>query len=541
MSKELNKTKKSEGFFSGVAVLTVSTLIVKAIGALFKIPMIKYIGIDGMGYFNAAYHFYSLLMTISTAGLPVALSILISRDLAQNNLRSVKKDYGCAIVLFCSFGALFSLLMLVLSERIACMLGIPDTKYCLAAVSPAVFFVTVSGAVRGYFQGHGIMTPTAVSQVTESVGKLFCGLGLALYALKKGKPPHIVAAYAIFGLTLGLLLSALYLLLAKKRHDKKNKSAVSFEAYAGVRETLATLIKTALPVTLSSSVLSLTALLDTLVIPNALMRSGIDSHTALNLYSTYTNLALPLFAFPTAFITPVSLVLVPASSAATGIGDKSRRDEVLASSFRLCACMMLPCAFGMGVLARPILEFVFSGESAAISVGADLLSVLSVSVFLSGLITVSNAMLQSCGRQMKPIISLALGAAVKLLCELAFVSLPTVNIYGAPISTFFCSFTVVAVNLYFLAKETDGSFSPTRLFLRPVISSALAGGFALFCYRFLPDACPDAVRLLTSVALTALFYIIISLRTGAVLREDVLIMPKGEKIYSLLKVIKLIK
>ena len=206
------KKKEKSAFFSGFAVLTLSMLLVKAIGALFKIPMIKYVGIEGMGYFNAAYHFYSLLMTVSTAGLPVALSILISGDLSARNICGVKNDYRCAVRMFCTIGAVFSLLMLIFSERIAVFLGIPNTKYCLAAVSPAVLFVTVSGAVRGYFQGYGIMTPTAISQVVESLGKLLLGLGLAFFAIRKNKPPYIVAAYAIFGLTLGLLISAIYLI-----------------------------------------------------------------------------------------------------------------------------------------------------------------------------------------------------------------------------------------------------------------------------------------------------------------------------------------
>lgn len=114
-------------FFSGVIVLSLATLVVKAIGVFFKIPMLDLIGIEGMGYFNAAYHFFSLLMTISTAGLPVALSILVSKDRVDRNLRAVGKDYRCALLMFGACGALFTVLMFVFSDSIAAVMGIEKT------------------------------------------------------------------------------------------------------------------------------------------------------------------------------------------------------------------------------------------------------------------------------------------------------------------------------------------------------------------------------------------------------------------------------
>jgi len=537
----LARTKKRESFFSGVAVLTVSALLVKAIGALFKIPMLKYIGIEGMGYFNAAYHFYSLLMTVSTAGLPVALSILISRSLAHRDVSAVRRHYRCAFTLFCSLGALFSLLMLVFAERIAILLGIPNTKYCLYAVSPAVFFVTVSGAVRGYFQGYGIMNPTALSQVIEALGKLILGLGFAIYAKSKGYPPYVIAAYAIFGLTLGLLLSALYLLLAKRIHVRKNNDFTNESTRTDIKGTYSAIIKTALPVTLSSAVLSLTTLLDTLVIPTALMRSGMDEYTSLSLYSTYTNLALPLFAFPTAFITPISLVLVPAAATAEGKRDYEHRNSVFDSSLRLCAVMILPCAFGIGVLSQPILSLIFSGESAATAIGARLLSVLSVSIFFSGLMTVSNAMLQSCSKQKYPVLSLAIGAAVKLVSEAILVSLPAVNIYGAPISTFLCSLSVIAVNFHFLSRLNQSDLSPMKLFMRPLLCAALSGLVALVAYSLLSRALTPVPSLFLSVAITAVAYALMSLKAGAVPKEDIRFLPGGERIYKAFEALKLIR
>lgn len=527
--------------FSGVAVLTASMIAVKLIGAAFKIPMLKYVGIEGMGYFNAAYHFYSLLITISSAGLPVALSILISRSLSRNDFGAARSEFVTAVRVFCSLGGLFSVLMFLFSERIAYSLGIPNTRYCLCAVSPAVLFATFSGAVRGYFQGHSVMTPTAVSQIIESLGKLVFGLGFAVCATHLEKPPYEVAAAAIFGTALGMLFSSVYLYIEKYRYDKRLFRTRERPICRAAPHSYRILIKTAFPVTLSAAVLSLTSLLDTLVIPSSLVRSGIDQMTSLNLYSTYTSLALPLFALPAAFVTPITLVLAPRAAAEDEIGGCEENVRMFSSSLRLSAFITLPCALGMAVFSQPILDVVFSEESSAVRIGARLLTVLSVSVFFSGLLTVSNSMLQSCKKQKLPVISLALGAAVKLISGMILVSMPSINIYGAPISTFLCTLTAVTLNFVYLESALKIKVSSLSVFLRPMLSASISVLFAIPVYRCTASAVGITISLLITVPITAVLYLALSLRWGALLREDIYMFPKGEKIFRLLQRIKLVK
>lgn len=542
----IGSTEKSSGagkrFFSGVVILSVATLIVKAIGVFFKIPMIALIGLEGMGYFNAAYHFFSLLMTVSTAGLPIALSILVSKDSVVGNISNVRRDFRVSLVIFGLCGAVFSVLMLLASDSLAEAMQIDKTSLCLKAVAPAVFCITVSGAIRGYFQGFEIMYPTAVSEVIEAVGKLCFGLSFALYAINKGYEPYIVAAHAIAGLTLGVIISMVYLIINKLFFERKlSKNYPKAEPTESVRSVAMSLGKTALPVTLSSAVLSLTTLFDTMIIPSALMNSGLNSDASFNLYSTYTNLAVPMFGFPTAFMVPLSLALVPAVVAAAKRNDSEGEQRVMNSSFRLCGIMALPCTFGLAVMAEPILGMMFSSQTDAIPIAAPLLSVLASSIFFSGLMTVSNSMLQAYGHQMMPIASLVVGAVVKVVSEWLLVSVPEINIFGAPISTFLCTTAIMVMNFGFLSKITGNKVAPVKIFLPTLLCAALSAVVPIIAYHFLYPIMHQALATLISILITAIFYAVFVIKSGALPTSELLLFPFGKKLCGILEKLKLIK
>ena len=210
-----NKASVKEGFFSGVLVLSVSTVIVKIIGLAYKIPMLSLLGAEGMGYFNSAYEIYAVLCVISTAGLPVALSMLIASYKEAKEYRMIRSVYRSALSIFLFLGIVGSIVMAVLSPTITTLIDNSNALYCIVAISPSIFFVCLSSAIRGYFQGYGNMVPTAISQLIEAVGKLVFGVIFASVAIKKGYTQPTVAAYAVLGLSLGMLLSSAYLIVKK--------------------------------------------------------------------------------------------------------------------------------------------------------------------------------------------------------------------------------------------------------------------------------------------------------------------------------------
>ncbi len=330
------RKKAEKRYMGGMLILSASTLICKVIGLLFKIPMLGLIGIEGMAYFSSAYHIYILLLTLSTAGLPVALSMMTAKSSARGDRAEVSRIWQVSLTLLLPVGALGTAALYFGAGYFARWISIPGAEFAIKAISPTLFFICASSAARGYFQGHEIMTPTAVSQLIESLSKLALGMGFAYIAIGRGADPPHVAAAAILGLTVGVAGGAFYLGIRKSffpRTRAYGRLYVAASAPASRRALAAEMIKIALPVTVSASVTSLAGLADTAIITSRLTGSGWAYDTALALYSGYSNLAVPLYNLPTALITPVAMSLVPALSAAIASTEEKTASGVLGTAF----------------------------------------------------------------------------------------------------------------------------------------------------------------------------------------------------------------
>ena len=262
-------------FLSGAGILTLSALTVKVIGLFYRIPLLNLLGTEGMGYFNTAYELYALFCVISTAGLPVAMSVLISALEAEGRVTDGKRVFRVSLALFAAVGCVGMLLLWGLSSPFASLLGSPLSAACMRAISPTVFFICLSSAFRGYFQGRRQMLPTALSQVMEACGKLFLGLAFAGLALDRGKSLPTAAAYAVMGLTVGTALSVLYLYVHKRMSDRRavNIPAMQEENSSSL-SVLRRLLAIAVPVTLSAGLISLTKCIDLALILRRLQDVG---------------------------------------------------------------------------------------------------------------------------------------------------------------------------------------------------------------------------------------------------------------------------
>ncbi|MBE6538993.1 MAG: polysaccharide biosynthesis protein [Ruminococcaceae bacterium] len=532
-------------FLSGVTIMTLSTALVKIIGLLYKIPMLSYLGTDGMAYFNAAYDIYTMFYMISTAGLSVAVSILISENRVRGNVRNIKRIYNVTLALFFVIGSAGMLAMMLGSDRFAEWIKIDESAYCIVAIAPTLFLICISSAMRGYFQGHQIMTPTAVSQVIEALGKLVIGLLLASYALKKGYSLPVVAAFAVLGLTIGVGVSMLYLVITKflfratgKQREMTPDSGLLPDTSSSI---LGNLIKISIPITISSSVMGIARLVDTALISSRLQHIGFEQTIANSMYGAYSTLVVPIYNLPPAIITGIALSLVPMLTAAIEAKNREKESMVLSSSLRICSLFAMPCSVGICLFSKPILELIFSGQREAIDIAYPLLSILGMSVLFACLMTVTNAILQAYKQERKPIISMAVGALVKIIFDYILIGTKAVNIYGAPISTFLCNATVMALNFYFIKKYASSFEGIIKLFYRPFAASVVSIGAAFGVYLLIYSKL-GASRLYTiaAIALAAVLYIFAAMLFKAVDEDDIKMLPKGEKIYALLHRVKLI-
>lgn len=540
--------KSTKMFVSGVLILTISNILVKAIGLLFKIPLHDYLGDEGMGYFNAAYTIYTWFYMISTAGLPVAISVMISKSRARGNFNQVKKILKISLILFFIIGAAGMLILIFGSRFFAGLIRMDQSYLCIIAIAPTLFFVCITSAFRGYFQGHQIMWPTALSQLIESAGKLLIGILLAAWSIKQGHPLHVTAAYTIFGLTVGVLVGMVFIWVTKLFYKTDAVNAEyrlpnSYTMPAGrTKSLLRELVVIAIPVTLSSSVMSLANLIDLMVVSRRLQDIGLTAEAAATLYGNYTTLAVPMFNLPPVLIYPIAYSLVPMLSAIREQRDFGRLQSVTNASLKIAAILSIPCAVGMAALSEPILTLIYGAKDGSAHMAAPLLSILAVSSFLVSMLAMTNSILQSAKKQTYPLISMLAGASVKVIASYILIGNENIGIYGAPISTDICYIIVMLMNFYFCARHADFRPSIGKIFFKPLIAAACCGAGALFSYGlFIRLIGSQRLSTVLAIGVAALIYFALILLTGALTREEFAFIPKGQKIYALLHRARLVK
>ena len=365
--------------------------------------------------------------------------------------------------MFGLIGLFCTLLLFFGAEAISNFSEHRDAALAMRVISPTLFLICISAAIRGYFQGLKNMYPTAISQFIEAFFKLAVGLGAVAVSKNLGASPAVQAAFGVSGLTVGVFLGTVFMVAYKHIYDRRNRPkrpSRESEAWRVLAKRIALI---ALPVTITSSALYLAQFLDTLVINRALMGSGVELQTAEQLYSAYTTYAVPLAdLLPSTLVYPIAISILPTVSAALAVKRYKKAKYYIFSSLRISGIIALPASLGLAVLARPAIALIFgtggvpietaSGTVMPIDVAAPALSLLSLGIFLISLLSTTNALLQACHRAYLPMISVSIGVVFLVIAEVGLVSIPAVGIYGAPLATLICYGVALAFNVRFLAK-----------------------------------------------------------------------------------------
>ena len=546
----------SPRLLSGVLILTASNLTVKLLGLLCKVPLQDVLGDKGMGYFNIAYSIFTTLYLVATAGMPAALTIMISGT-PNNSVRrkQVERIFRVAFSVFFTMGLLGATVMFVFSKQLAALAGSPDAYLCIMAIAPTLFFICLSSAMRGYFQGHRNMVPTAISEITEAISKFVIGIVLAYYAINRGESIEVAAAYAIMGITIGVGMGMLFLLVSKFLHDQDAKKDCSTIAVIGEKVSSKTsifkrMLSIALPITMSSVALNLTSIIDAFSIINA-MKTFTTTELAEIAYGNYSTLAVTMAHLPSAFIQPIASSLTPTLTASLAAMRNAQTDEeraakkassmkIMHSCLKFSSMISIPCAIGMAVLSGPILSLLFK-DPVSVASAAPLLSILAIGVFFTSMLTISTSILQSFGLQRKTMISMYSGVLVKLVLNLVLVSNPSIGIYGAPIATVCGYFTMAAINFCFIIKYVGIQVKFFKTFLKAFVASSIASVLTITVYKVVAGFGRPTVATLVSIGVTIVAYFVLLFLVNAFEKGDIILLPKGQKIYALLKKIKLMR
>jgi stage V sporulation protein B len=524
-------------FFSGVLALTVANLMVKLVGLIFKVVLINVVGSEGAGYYNSAYEIYAYLYVISTSGLPVALSMMVSRSRARGRLKESRKIFDVAMLVFIAIGVFFSAVMVLFSKNLAEFIKAPETALCIIAIAPTMLFICVSSCLRGYFQGYQIMAPTAVSQFIEAVCKVAIGASLAIWAIHKGYPIHVVAAFAVLGVTIGVFLGMIFLYIRRFffKEDKYNLHYVETleitEHTRSAKKLIKELFAIAIPITVSSSVLSLTTIIDTLMVQRELLKHLGNLSLVHTHYGDYTTLVISMTNLPTILLYPIANALVPLITSAHELKDRTAEKRMRAFSMRVILLIAIPCAFGMSIFSREILALMFN--EASVNNAAPWLSVSSLSIIFLGIIAITNAYLNSAGKQRLPIVSMVVGAAVKLIGNA--ILLPQIGMIGASISTVACYFVAAGLNIFFTLKHVGKLPDIRSTFLKPIFCAIPSILLAFGVQVLISMIISSKLIILVSILVAVISYVILILKTKTVSEDEILLLPKGESICKILK------
>lgn len=578
------KKGKSQSLLNGAFVLVVATVLVKVIGALFKIPLSMLIGEVGRGYFSTAYDIYTPLYSISMAGLPVAVSRMVAKERSLGNFRDVRMVRKVATRIFLLTGAIGTAIMLLIAYPYTkYYIGTPDNIYCVLTIAPSIFFCCCMSTYRGYYEGLQNMVPTAVSQVIEAVSKLVIGLGATYvflqYNLKRFEAGKSVfgtvytekdavlaalypyaAATAVMGVTIGTVLGFIFLAI---RH-KVTGDGITNDMLAGSKKPddskliAKTLIMTALPMAASSLVLNITNLIDTATIQNRLAyvmekapeviksaygsqlaASGItDGHIIKYLYGVYNETLDFKNLVPTVTMT-LGISAIPIISAAWAQHDNKTIKVTVESVIRVTMLIAMPIGFGLAAVSYPLLNLFYPEASA--SIGSPILALYGMFVFVFAVSSPITNMLQALGRTDIPLKSLCVGAVVKIIFNYLLVGNPNININGAPIGSIVCYLIIVSINLYSIIRLTKVKINFVSVFVKPFVCSALSSAGAFATYKVFNKILAglgsaesmlngSTVALVLAVIIAVVIYVVALLLLKGLSRDDLEMLPKGEKI-----------
>ncbi len=514
----MSKTQKS--FISGAAVLAVGSLIAKFMGMFFKIPVTNILGEYGCGLYEYAYPIYNACLAISTTGLPIAVSKMVSEKMSTEDYFSAYRVFSVSMKAITVLGAVISLTMFLSANLIIKICGWPqDAYYSIASLSIAPFFVSMVSTYRGFFQGMQRMTPSSVSQIWDQVGRVGFGLLLA-YTLTNSLGIAYGAAGATFGATAGSIFSFVYLTASFVKMKRKDQPLIKQTEHGRNPESaemiLKSIIMMAIPVILGSFVNTMMDLINGATIPNIFATLGYTAEETtaivgrLTPSNTLTNVPLVLGSSLSASIVP----FISRAIASKESKDKIKKQTALA--LRTSFYVSMPCAIGLSVLAVPIYELIFPKMLA----WADIMKYSAfIGIFAIGASNL-QAILQGSGHFYKSLAAIIVAAVVKIIANLIFVAVPELNIYGAILATMISTVVLFALNLI-MVKKYVGVGKCFGSIVKTIVSAVLMGAFAQASFSFLAGFLGRKIGVLAAIALSAVVYVALLIITKAITKEDI--------------------
>ncbi|MBD9219752.1 MAG: polysaccharide biosynthesis protein [Clostridiales bacterium] len=540
-AKKTNKDKKGS-FIIQASVLAAASLIVRFIGFLYRLPLTELIGDRGNAIYSAGYYIYTFLLILSSAGLPAAISRLVSTRIAKGEYRNAQKIFRVSMIFAGAAGAIGMLVLFFFAEPIAKMVDSPNSVYCLQTLAPTLLIVGVMSVYRGYLQGMNIMTPTAVSQIFEQVFNAVFSVYLAWVLVKQSIP--LGAAGGTAGTGIGALAGLIVVMIfynrmkpeIEIRHNMRIEEKGIYQETTG--EAFKKLVVTAFPIIAGTAVFSMTNLIDMKMVMSGLMSSGAFAEAEAEvLYGQLSGKYVTLTTFPVSISSAMATAAIPNIAMAVTVGNKKEVKRKINTALKLAMIISIPAAVGIGVLGDQILRMLFPSYPE----GGVLLKVGAISIAFLSFCQIVTGVLQGIGKIQVPVIGALLGAVVKIALNWILIRIPSINVVGAVISTDVCYLVASIFNVIMLMRYTKTRVNFSGVLIKPTIGSIIMGIGCVIGYKVISLVFGNTISTLLTIIVAVIIYLLVMIFIRGITEEDLLSIPKGRILVRVFKKIGLLK
>lgn len=536
----MSKNEKSS-FVLGAAILGAAGILCKVIGVLIRIWAYNILHVEGMVYYEAVFPFYSWLLIVSSSGVPTAISRMVSERTARGDWAGARLVLHRSLALLSAIGLVTTAVLFFGAEWFSVHFIGKDATYVLPfrALAPALFFVSVMCAYRGYLQGMQHMTGTGLSQIAEQVVK--CAVGLVLARLWIPKGPQYGAAGLLLGVTVSEAMALGVVMAFRFKNRKLYMPRGARKKPKRSRHILSTLMRIAIPITLGASIIPLTGILDVKMI-FSLMGKYMDEAAVNQAYVALSSNVRSLINLPASLTTALAMSLVPAISAARSSHDEAGVRRAAGLGLKLSIVIGLPCAAGLFVLGGPVIRMLFrSITSESLAIAARIMRVASLTVVFISLVQTVTGALQGIGRHRVPVYTLLLGGVAKVVSNYFLLSIPSLNILGASISNVICYAVAGILDTVVLLRCTGMKPEPVNTFFKPLYASVLMGASVYLLYNLFSYIHPGSIATLLAVLLGMLLYGALVLILRMFTAEELTYIPGGRRLLASARMRKLVR
>lgn len=547
MSMETEQKKKNSSFLIQGMILAAAGIITRLIGIAYRIPVNNILGDEGQGFYGCAFSIYNIALLLTSYSLPLAVSKLVSARVSKKEYKNAMRIFKGALLFAIIAGALVGIIVFAFSDFIAGnIMSLKLSAYALRVLAPGLFIVAIMGVVRGFFQGMGTMVPTALSQIVEQIVNAIVSIIGASYLIEMGKKaaeaktnPSLPFAYGAAGGTLGTVSGALigliFLLAVMSVFYPNLKRRVSRDKtreLEGYNEIYKVLLLTIAPVILSTAIYNISETLDQGVFSNIMVAQGHTEKETAELLGMFTGKYNTLINIPLAIANSLGAALIPSLTATVATGSKKQMNAKINMVIRFVMLIAIPCCVGFLVMADPILDLLYSGN---IEIPARMLQLGSITVVFYCLSTVTNAILQGVNKMTTPVKHGAISLVVHLIGLYIMLIVFKWGIYAVVAGNIIFSLSMCILNSRALKQATRYRQEVNRTFLTP-IKAAVIMGIVTFAANFLIGmVLPKAITTMLALMIAVGAYGVSLLKLGALTADEIVTLPKGAKIYSILQ------